>query len=117
MMCWNVLAGQGVSLARFLAKLCGVVVVTASAAQAAEFPPDQIAAGSKLFARNCSPCHGPRMIEPQGAFDLRTFPPEEPERFARSVTEGKGQMPAWGGMLKPDEIQALWSYVIAGEKK
>jgi len=26
-------------------------------------------------------------------------------------------MPPWGGVLKPAEIEALWAYVVAGEKK
>ena len=38
------------------------------------------------------------------------------ERFVNSVTKGKNQMPPWGGLLKPEEIEALWLYVIAGER-
>jgi len=26
-------------------------------------------------------------------------------------------MPPWGDVIKPDEIEALWAYVVAGEKK
>jgi hypothetical protein len=25
-------------------------------------------------------------------------------------------MPPWGGLLKPEEIEDLWAYVVAGEK-
>jgi mono/diheme cytochrome c family protein len=32
------------------------------------------------------------------------------------VTKGKNSMPAWGDLLKPVEIEALWAYVVAGEK-
>jgi mono/diheme cytochrome c family protein len=85
-------------------------------AQEAAFPPGQIKAGADIYARNCSPCHGARMLEPQGAFDLREFPHEAHERFTTSVTRGKNQMPPWGDLLKPDQIEALWAYVVAGER-
>jgi hypothetical protein len=26
-------------------------------------------------------------------------------------------MPPWGGLLQPEEIEALWAYVVAGEKQ
>ena len=81
------------------------------------FPPERIQAGSKIYAQNCAPCHGPRMADPQGAFDLRTFPREEKSRFLNSVTKGKNQMPPWGDLFKPEEIEALWAYVVAGEKR
>jgi mono/diheme cytochrome c family protein len=48
--------------------------------------------------------------------DLRKFPPSEKTRFVASVTKGKNQMPPFGGLFKPEEIEALWAYVIAGKK-
>ena len=83
-------------------------------AQEAAFQPEQIKTGADIFARNCSPCHGSRMREPQGAFDLREFPRDAHERFVSSVTRGKNQMPPWGDMLKAEEIEALWAYVTGG---
>jgi mono/diheme cytochrome c family protein len=80
------------------------------------FPPGQIKAGADIYARNCSPCHGARMLEPQGAFDLREFPHDARERFVSSVTRGKNQMPPWGDLLKPADVEALWAYVVAGER-
>jgi len=80
------------------------------------FPPTQIKAGADIYARNCSPCHGTRMLEPQGAFDLREFPHDAHERFVSSVTRGKNQMPPWGDLLKPEQVEALWAYVVAGER-
>ena len=103
---------RDISLVAAVALWCATV-----AAQAQSFPPQQIAAGSDIFARNCSPCHGPRMQDPESAFDLRKFPPGEHDRFVRSVTNGKNQMPAWGDMLKSDDIESLWAYVTMGEKK
>jgi mono/diheme cytochrome c family protein len=82
-----------------------------------QFAPEQIKLGARIYAQNCSPCHGPQMADPQGAFDLRTFPPDQKSRFLTSVTKGKNQMPPWGDLFKADEIEALWAYAMAGEKK
>ena len=80
------------------------------------FTPEQVNSGRALYARNCSPCHGPRMQDPESAFDLRKFPRDEQARFVASVTRGKNQMPPWGDLLSPEEITALWAYVTTGEK-
>ena len=81
-----------------------------------KFSAKQITAGAAIYARNCSPCHGAHMADPQGAFDLRTFPHDQHSRFVNSVTNGKNSMPPWGGLLKAEEIEDLWAYVVAGEK-
>ena len=78
---------------------------------------EQIKKGAGIFAQNCSPCHGAHMADPQGGFDLRKFPHEEKNRFVTSVTKGKNSMPPWGDLFKPNDIDALWAYVIAGEKQ
>ena len=98
--------------------IAGVVVATALAATAesSAFTPQQISTGASLFARNCSPCHGARMADPQGAFDLRNFPHDQHDRFVASVTRGKNSMPPWGDLLNVDDVEALWAYVVAGEK-
>jgi mono/diheme cytochrome c family protein len=64
-----------------------------------------------IYAHNCSPCHGTRMQNPEAAFDLRTFPPDEHERIVSSVTNGKNQMPPWGDLLDGEDIESLWAYV------
>jgi len=99
-----------------IAALAHALICVPAAAQET-FPPEQILLGAELFARNCSPCHGPRMQDPEGAFDLRTFPPGQHARFVSSVSNGKNSMPPWAGLLKPQEIEALWAYVMAGEKR
>ncbi|HUP94982.1 MAG TPA: cytochrome c [Burkholderiales bacterium] len=63
-----------------------------------------------------APCHGARMADPEGAFDLRKFPRDDRSRFVTAVTRGKSSMPPWGDLLKPDDVDALWAYVVAGEK-
>jgi mono/diheme cytochrome c family protein len=99
----------------------GTTLALAFAALAARaedtFTSEQVNSGRALYARNCSPCHGPRMQDPESAFDLRKFPPGEHDRFVRSVTKGKNQMPPWGDLLTSDDIEAVWAYVTMGEKK
>ena len=90
--------------------------VAAQSPQARDFATEQLKTGAEIYGRNCSPCHGARMLDPQGASDLRKFPRGERERFINSVTRGKNQMPPWGDLLKPDEVEALWAYVAAGGK-
>jgi len=93
-----------------------LALASASVPAQTAFPPEQIKTGAALFARNCAPCHGARMAEPQGAFDLRKFPPDEKLRFVNALMRGKNAMPPLGGAFQPDEIDALWAYVVAGEK-
>ena len=60
---------------------CGALFLFAVAASAEEFSPERIRSGAAIYSRNCSPCHGSRMQNPESAFDLRKFPPEQHERF------------------------------------
>src|SRR5262245_30331246 len=81
-----------------------------------EFPADRVRSGRELYAQTCAPCHGSRMEDPPVPMDLRKFPPSEKSRFIFSVTKGKNQMPPFGWLLKPEDLEALWAYVMAGEK-
>ncbi len=94
-----------------------MALVYASAGAQETFAPEKIKQGAGIYSQNCGPCHGPHMADPQGAFDLRTFPSDQKERFLTSVTKGKNSMPPWGGLFNADEIESLWAYVMAGEKK
>jgi mono/diheme cytochrome c family protein len=84
---------------------------------AKSYPPEQIKTGAAIYARNCATCHGNRLANPEWAIDLGTFPKTDHARFIDSVTHGKNAMPPWGDVLKPDEIEALWSYVYTGEPR
>ena len=99
----------------------GLVLACASAvaqdAGVKSFTPEQIKKGAALYASHCESCHGVRMIGPPWAIDLNTFPRDKPARFADAVTYGVRGMPPWGDIIKPDEIEALWAYLVAGEKK
>jgi mono/diheme cytochrome c family protein len=102
-------------MVRLAAAAAALACAAAAAQDAKQITPERIKLGADIYARNCSPCHGTRMQDPQGAFDLRKFPHGERERFLASVMRGKNQMPAWGNLLKPEEIEALWAYVVSAE--
>jgi mono/diheme cytochrome c family protein len=78
--------------------------------------PEIVAEGKALYTHHCSHCHGFNMVNAGTiAFDLRQFPHNDKARFVRSVTEGKnGRMPQWGDLLKPQEIDEIWAYVLTG---
>jgi len=71
--------------------------------------------GEFLYRNRCAGCHGDELRAFAGgpAFDLRRLRPDEYDRFAESVISGKDNMPSWYGILKPEEIQAIWAYIRA----
>ncbi len=69
-------------------------------------------AGRKAYTSFCVRCHGINLVVGSSAyFDLRTFPGDDKARFLDSVTNGKRQMPAWGGIVRPDQMEAIWAYI------
>jgi mono/diheme cytochrome c family protein len=80
------------------------------AARAAD---DAAVAGKELYHTYCVICHGPNMQQNTNtrSFDLRKFPLGERQRFDTAVIKGKNQMPAWGDVLTPDQLDLLWAYV------
>ena len=103
---------MGFRAAGLIALACAALAAQASAQ---EFPREQVRKGADIYAQNCAPCHGARMLDPNSAFDLRTFPPDQKTRFVRSVTRGLNAMPPWGDLFGADEIEALWAYVRTGD--
>jgi mono/diheme cytochrome c family protein len=104
---------------RIVHAVCFALALASATAAAKErgtqFPTEQIEKGAQLYARHCATCHGTQMRNPQWAIDLRNFPRDAHARFVDSVTNGKRNMPPWDDVLNPDDIEALWSYVVAGE--
>ena len=105
-----------VALTIAIASMLALAGAPATAEEAQSFPKEQVGAGAELYAVNCSPCHGSRMQEPGSAFNLRNFPHDQRERFMTSIVRGKNQMPPWGDFFKADQLEALWAYVMAGER-
>ena len=72
---------------------------------------DAARAGAEVYDTNCSPCHGERLANSGGMPDLRRLKAEDKEKFETVVNEGRGQMPAWGGVLSDEEISQIWAYI------
>ena len=73
---------------------------------------EELALGVKSYKDFCAKCHGPDMVNPgTSSYDLRKWSPDNKAGFVDSVVNGKGDMPAWGDVLYPEEIEALWRYV------
>ena len=102
---------------RLVNVVSAALVLIGTIAAAEEFAPEKIKAGADIYATYCTPCHGAQMEYPGGTFDLRKFPPDQFARFQASVTKGKNNMPPWGEVLQQGDLEALWAYVMAGEKK
>jgi cytochrome c6 len=72
------------------------------------------ARGARLYADNCSTCHGEDLQNNSTvAFDLRRLKSDEHERFVTSVTNGKNTMPSWDGVLSDQDKEDLWAYIRA----
>ena len=68
--------------------------------------------GLSVYRQFCSHCHGIDMVNPgTSSFDLRRFPRDQRDRFEAAVLRGRGSMPAWGDILRPEELEAVWLYV------
>src|SRR5260370_7512543 len=96
---------------------CGALFLFGATASAEEFSPERIRTGAAIYSRNCSPCHGSRMQNPEIPFNLSKFPPHHHDPFVSSVTRGKNHMPPWCDLLSAADVEALWAYVMAGEPR
>jgi cytochrome c55X len=93
-------------------RLLAAVLVLATGAASAQSGPTDAESGRKVYTSYCARCHGINLVSMSGAyFDLRTFPRDDKERFLRSLKEGKRAMPAWQGIVKPEEMEAIWAYI------
>ena len=68
--------------------------------------------GKSTYKQFCSHCHGIDMVNPgTSSYDLRKWPTDRKDPFFDAVNNGKGDMPAWGDILFPEELEAIWFYV------
>jgi mono/diheme cytochrome c family protein len=92
----------------------GCMVLAGASAWAQPAPPVLPEAGRKAYTSYCARCHGLNLVVTGSAFfDLRTFPQDDKERFLRSVNKGVRNMPAWEGIVKPEDQELIWSYISA----
>jgi mono/diheme cytochrome c family protein len=91
------------------------VLAVAAAPAAAQTVSDAAAtveSGRRAYTTYCARCHGINLAVGSSAFfDLRTFPKDDKARFVRSVTYGLRAMPAWEGIVKPEQIDSIWAYI------
>jgi cytochrome c55X len=113
-------AARAVGMALWLAAGLGPAAAQTSASAPSAAPAQTAMAqpsvdkGRQLYNSYCARCHGLNMVTPGSAFfDLRTLRPDEQGRFERSVNQGLRAMPAWGTILKPDDVRSIWAYVTA----
>ena len=101
-----------------VAALALALVTSARTTSAQQSDNAAIEKGRDLYEQHCMTCHGSNMVSPGTAsYDLRRFPKDQQPRFLKSVTEGKAPgMPAWRGVVSPEEVAQLWAYVITGGK-
>jgi mono/diheme cytochrome c family protein len=70
-------------------------------------------AGKEVFAENCSTCHGGDGRGGNGGPDLTTQPKAKELKGAEEqVANGGGGMPAFKGLLSPEEIADVSAYVV-----
>ncbi|MBD2198881.1 MULTISPECIES: cytochrome c6 PetJ [Calothrix] len=81
------------------------------------------ASGAKVFSANCASCHagGKNLVKAEKSLKkdaLDKFDMNSAEAIIAQVTKGKGAMPAFGGRLKPAQIEDVAAYVLqqANEK-
>ena len=77
--------------------------------------------GERIFQRTCSPCHGADGRKSAAALGFnpppRDFSDREfqlstsDEHLKRSIRQGKGQMPAFGGILADSDVDAVILFV------
>ena len=92
-------------------EICAVFCALAAAQIASAQDRSQIEAGAEVYKTHCAECHGERLVNTGSTFDLRRLRADERPRFDKATTEGKGQMPAWGGVLSAEEFDRLWAYI------
>lgn len=89
-----------------------VPAASAPAPAAAAAPAPSAAAGRRAYTSYCVRCHGINLVVGSSAFfDLRTLAATDKARFMRSVSKGLRAMPAWEGIVKPEEMESIWLYI------
>lgn len=75
--------------------------------------PKQAEAGETIYNDNCQGCHGQDLVSPGQSFDLRGLRSTDRGRFQNVMLKGKGQMPAWQGVLDDRQFDAVWAYIMS----
>ena len=74
-------------------------------------------AGRDVYAEHCATCHGERLNATGAAPDLKLLRADQRPHFDEMVRNGKGQMPAWDGMISDEDIANIWAYIRSRAEK
>lgn len=87
--------------------------VSAASAQSGEDDPAQVAAGQTVYEMSCAGCHSEDGTGVAGLGRPLTGIADQGDRATHieSITNGKGNMPAFGERLEAGDIEAAASYV------
>ncbi len=91
----------------------GLLTLSLSIAQAQE---GAVAAGEALYEEHCATCHGERLRPTGAAPDLKNLTADDRTKFETTVWNGRGQMPAWQGMITEEERASIWAYIRSRAK-
>ena len=79
--------------------------------------PKALKMGQRMFANNCSQCHG---SDARGSYGFPNLTDGEwlyggsPEQIKTTIAEGRsGVMPAWGTVLGEDGVESVSNYVLS----
>src|SRR5262245_24329433 len=72
---------------------------------------DDAATGEEVYEQHCQSCHGEKLRSTGAIPDLRELGKDDRGKFDKMVMEGRGQMPAWQGVVSAQELDQLWAYV------
>jgi quinohemoprotein ethanol dehydrogenase len=70
-----------------------------------------VEAGEQLYDEHCATCHGEKLRGTGSMPDLRELKADARARFDQVIMSGKGQMPAYQGVISKAQLDQLWSYV------
>ena len=95
----------------------GVVIGTIVLGIAPVRAQSAVDAGRDVYAEHCAQCHGERLMATGAAPDLKLLRADQQPRFDEIVRNGKGQMPAWEGMISDEDIGRIWTYIRSRAEK
>jgi mono/diheme cytochrome c family protein len=96
---------RGTTIMQWFLLVALLVLTTHASAQ------DAAAIGEEVYEQHCQSCHGEKLRSAGEIPDLRDLGANDREKFDKMVMEGRGQMPAWQGIVSPLELDQLWAYV------
>lgn len=72
--------------------------------------------GASIFSKNCARCHGAQGVKDSRTPNLQTIALDKPG-LVKSITHGKGHMPAFGDNLSASEISAVADLIVSWHSK